>query len=148
MALNIAGGLIRDPIFKDLAENLRFNRRPDIVNAHLGRVAHTPLGVQPMASWRELWVFRQTRTGWSIDVLPPGTDEPDLGYVESAGWVPASRQLLIVREVRTGDGFRRRFEFMNLDTLLVQRWASTPDLLRNFARWQDPLWRSTTVALR
>jgi hypothetical protein len=101
-----------------------------------------------MASWRELWVFRQTRTGWSIDVLPPGTDEPDLGYVESAGWVPASRQLLIVREVRTGDGFRRRFEFMNLDTLLVQRWASTPDLLRNFARWQDPLWRSTTVALR
>jgi hypothetical protein len=106
------------------------------------------LGVQPLATWRELWVFRQQTNGWRIDVLPPGTDGPDLGYVESAGWVPGSRQLLVVREVRAGDTFRRRFEFMNLDTLLIATWASTPDLLRSFARWQDPLWRSTTVALR
>jgi hypothetical protein len=106
------------------------------------------MGVQPLATWRELWVFQQKRNGWSIDVLPPGTDGPDLGYVESAGWVPGSRQLLVVREVRAGESFRRRFEFVNLDTLLVERWASTPDLLRNFARWQDPRWRSTTVAMR
>jgi hypothetical protein len=106
------------------------------------------LGVQPLANWRELWIFRQKSNGWSIDVLPPGTDGPDLGYVESAGWVPGSRQLLIVREMRVGEGFRRRFEFVNLDTLLIDRWASTPDMLRGFARWQDPVWRSTTVALR
>lgn len=106
------------------------------------------LGVQPLATWRELWLFRQQTNGWSIDVLPPGTDETDLGYVESAGWVPGARQLLIAREVRAGDRFLRRFEFMNLDTLLVERWASSPDLLRSFARWQDPTWRSTTVALR
>jgi hypothetical protein len=58
------------------------------------------------------------------------------------------RQLLVVRETRVGDGFRRRFEFVNLDALLIDRWASTPDMLRGFGRWQDPLWRSTTVALR
>jgi hypothetical protein len=106
------------------------------------------LGIQSLATWRELWVFRQKANGWSIDVLPPGTDGPDLGYAEAAGWVPGSRQLLVVREVRAGDSFRRRFEFVNLDTLLIERWASTPDLLRSFARWQDPLWRSSTVALR
>ena len=106
------------------------------------------LGVQPLATWRELWVFRQKTNGWGVDVLPPGADEPELGYVESAGWVPGSRQLLVVRELRTASGFRRRFEFMNLDTLLIERWASTPDLLRGFGRWQDPVWRSTTVALR
>lgn len=106
------------------------------------------LAVQPLASWRELWVFRQKANGWSIDVLPPGTDSPDLGYIESAGFVPGSRYLLVVRELRTGESFRRRFEFMNLDTLLTERQASTPDLLRSFNRWQDPVWRSTTVALR
>jgi hypothetical protein len=106
------------------------------------------LSIQPLVTWRELWVFRQKTNGWSIDVLPPGADEPELGYVEAAGWVPGSRQLLVVRELRTASGFRRRFEFVNLDTLLVERWASTPNMLRNFARWQDPVWRGTTVALR
>jgi hypothetical protein len=106
------------------------------------------LSVQPLATWRELWVFRQKPNGWRVDVLPPGTDEPELGYVEAAGWVPGSRQLLVVRELRTTSGFRRRFEFVNLDTLLVERWASAPNMLRNFARWQDPVWRGTTVALR
>lgn len=75
-----------------------------------------------------------------------GTDETELGYVES-GWVPGAWQLLIMREVRAGDRFLRRFEFMNLDTL-IDRWASSPDLLRGFARWQDSLWRTTPVALR
>jgi hypothetical protein len=106
------------------------------------------LSVQPLATWRELWVFRQKTNGWGVDVLPPSADEPELGYVESAGWVPGSRQLLVVREFRTASGFRRRFEFVNLDMLLIETWASTPDLLRSFRRWQDPVWRSTTVALR
>jgi hypothetical protein len=47
--------------------------------------------------------------------------------------------LLVVREMRVRDGFRRRFEFINLDTLLIDSWASTPDMLRGFGRWQDPL---------
>jgi hypothetical protein len=106
------------------------------------------LAVQPLATWRELWVFRQKSSGWSIDVLPPGIDEPDLGYIESAGWVPGSRYLLVVRELRAGDSFRRRFELVNLDTLQTEKQAGTPDLLRSFGRWQDPVWRSTTIALR
>jgi hypothetical protein len=49
--------------------------------------------VQPLDTWREMWVFRQDATGlaWSM-WLPPATDNPDLGYVEFAGWVPGSAE--------------------------------------------------------
>ena len=39
------------------------------------------LAVQPMEGWRELWVFsRQSRGTWSVQVLPPSTVTPELGY--------------------------------------------------------------------
>jgi hypothetical protein len=37
---------------------------------------------------------------------------------------------------------------IRLDNLLTERQASTPELLAGFGRSQDPVWRSTTVALR
>ena len=40
------------------------------------------LAVQPLATWRELWVFRQTANGWTASVLPPNLDGPGLGYIE------------------------------------------------------------------
>jgi len=43
--------------------------------------------VQHTDTWRELWLFRKTSTGWSIRVLPPGT-EPGVGYADFAGWTP------------------------------------------------------------
>jgi len=39
---------------------------------------------------------------------------------------------LIVREVRSGERFRRRFEMVRLDNLLTERQASSPDLLAGF----------------
>jgi hypothetical protein len=112
------------------------------------------LAVQPLATWRELWVFRRQGAAWTIDVLPPSANGPDLGYIEFAGWVPGSRQMLVARESRERVGntsrsrIQRRFEVLNLDTLAVDKSASDPSLLVLFGRWQDPAWRSSTVSLR
>ena len=105
------------------------------------------LAVQPMESWRELWVFHESEGTWTIDVLSPGVDDPDEGYVEFAGFAPGSRRLLIAREVKDRGRFHRRFEELRLDDLALVRQASTPDLLRDFGRWQDVNWRRDTLSM-
>ena len=104
--------------------------------------------MQPLAGWRELWVFQQGAQGWRIDVLPPSLDNPELGYVEFAGWVPGKAQLLAAREVRADGRFRRSFELLDLATLGVRRQADRPEALSTFYRWQDAAWKRQTVALR
>jgi len=106
------------------------------------------LAVQPLPTWRELWVFRFSGGVWTANVLPPDIDGPGLGYIESAGWDRSSRRLLVCRESRIKDRPLRRFELVNLETLTTVHQASTPDFLVNFNRWQDPAWRNSTVALR
>ena len=110
------------------------------------------LAVQPLATWRELWVFRKPVAGateWTVDVLPPGTAQPGVGYIEFAGWVPgAEPRLLAAREVRAEGRQQRRFEVLRLDTLAIDKEAGTPDLLTAFKRWQDPAWKRATVSLR
>ncbi len=106
------------------------------------------LAVQPMESWRELWVFHESAGAWTIDVLSPGLSDPEEGYVEFAGFAPATRRLLVAREVKDHGRFRRRFEELRLDDLALVRQASTPDLLRDFGSWQDLEWRRDTLALR
>jgi hypothetical protein len=105
------------------------------------------IAVQPMESWRELWVLHQRSGTWTIDVLSPGADDPEEGYVEFAGFAPGTRRLLIAREVKDHGRFQRRFEELRLDDLALVRQASTPDLLRDFGRWQDVAWRRDTLAL-
>ena len=105
------------------------------------------LAVQPLESWRELWLFHEQAGTWTIDVLSPGTDEPEEGYVEFAGYAPGTRRLLIAREVKDHGRFRRRFEELRLDDLALVRQASRPELLRDFGRWQDVAWRRDTLAL-
>ena len=110
------------------------------------------LAVQPLPTWRELWVFRRQGGTWTVDVLPPSASNPELGYVEFAGWVPAQDKLLTVREARddrpgSGQRFRRSFEVLQLDTLAVDKQASTPHILALF-RWQDAGWKRGTVSLR
>jgi hypothetical protein len=105
------------------------------------------LAVQPMESWRELWVLHERAGTWTIDVLSPGADDPEEGYVEFAGFAPGARRLLIAREVKDRGRFRRRFEELRLDDLALVRQASAPELLRDFGRWQDVAWRRDTLAL-
>jgi hypothetical protein len=106
------------------------------------------LAVQPMDGWREMWVFHQTGAGWLADVLPPAAADPDLGYVEFAGWVPGSRNLLVAREARVDGRFRRSFELVDIDTLATLKSADKPSSLSLFYRWQDPAWKRQTVSLR
>lgn len=105
------------------------------------------LAVQPLETWRELWVFHQTAGTWTIDILSPGTDDPEEGYVDFAGFVPNTRRLLIAREVKERGRFRRFFEELRLEDLALVRQASTPEFLRDFGRWQDVAWRRDTLAL-
>jgi hypothetical protein len=105
------------------------------------------LAVQPLESWRELWLFHEKAGVWAIDVLSPAAVDPEEGYVEFAGFAPGPRRLLIAREVRDRGRIRRRFEEMRLDDLAAVRQASTPDLLRDFGQWQDAAWRRGTLAL-
>jgi len=106
------------------------------------------LAVQPLPAWRELWVFRQGRDGWSVRVLPADSDASAPGYIEAAGWEPNCKRLLIVRESHLNAHLRRRFEVLRLDTLATVQQAASPELLGSFMRWEDPVWQSNTVALR
>lgn len=106
------------------------------------------LAVQQLDTWREMWVFRRGADGWSVDVVPPAADHPGLGYVEFAGWVPGSTQLLTAREVREAGRHVRSFELRRLATLEVEKRADKPDSLSAFYRWQSPVWKSRTVILR
>ncbi|MEZ0307625.1 MAG: hypothetical protein ACAH21_06845 [Ramlibacter sp.] len=106
------------------------------------------LAVQPMAVWRELWVFRKQGAAWVIDVLPPGTVNPELGYAEFAGWVPGGKQMLVARESVAGGRHKRSYELVRLDSLTTERQAGDASLLGAFQRWQDPSWKRMTVSLR
>jgi hypothetical protein len=108
------------------------------------------LAVQPLAGWRELWVFRATPTGWTLQVLPPSTEVSGVGYVEFAGWVPGTGELLAAREVRDAARNRtaRTYELLDGQTLATKRSADAPTSLTPFARWQDPAWKRVTVSLR
>jgi hypothetical protein len=106
------------------------------------------LAVQPMAAWRELWLFRRHGGRWSVDVLPPASLAPNLGYAEFAGWVPGGRQVLVAREARSEGRYRRHYEVVSLDSLAVQRQSGEPDALGPFQRWPDPAWKRLSVSLR
>ncbi|WP_211441798.1 SH3 domain-containing protein [Collimonas humicola] len=115
------------------------------VNAQQSALA---LAVQPLDSWRELWVFHQGEKGWTIDILPPAANAPDVGYLEFAGWVPGSAKMLAVREARVDGRFKRSFEVIRMDTMDVEKQADNPRSLSLFYRWQDPAWKRGTLSMR
>jgi hypothetical protein len=118
--------------------------------ASIQRIPQGPalvLAVQPLESWRELWVFHERAGGWTVDVLSPGLDNPEEGYVDFAGYAPGNRRLLIARELKDRGRFRRSFEELRLDDLALVRQGSSPELLQDFGRWQDVAWRRETLAL-
>jgi hypothetical protein len=106
------------------------------------------VAVQPLDTWRELWVFRHGPSGWTVDVVPPATDQPNLGYIEFAGWVPGGTQMLAAREAKLNGRYKTSFELINLTTLEVERSADQPASLSPFYRWQSPVWKAQTVSLR
>ena len=86
-----------------------------------------------------------------MQVLPPSTQDVGVGYVEFAGWVPATGELLAAREVRDpqhASRTLRTYELLNGATLETERQAAAPSSLTPFYRWQDPQWKRVTVSLR
>jgi hypothetical protein len=106
------------------------------------------LAVQPLPAWTELWVIRKTADAWTIDTLAPATTEPDLGYVESAGFSPDGARLLVVREARVAGRPTRKFQVLDASTLAVQIQAGDVTKLSAFKRWQAAWWKVGTLALR
>ena len=111
------------------------------------------LAVQPLATWRELWLLKRNAEGrWEREVLPPSTGQPlgsDLGYLEFAGWVPEGEpRVLLARESRSDGRYSRRFEVMRLADGSLEKQASQPQWLASFQRWQDPGWKRQSVSLR
>jgi hypothetical protein len=106
------------------------------------------LAVQPMPSWRELWLFHVVGKQWAIDVVPPAEDDPGLGYIEFAGWVPGDHLMLVAREARVNGRFVHRFELLDMTTLAASHFADKPSSLSLFYRHQDAIWKSQTVSLR
>jgi hypothetical protein len=109
------------------------------------------LAVQPLAAWTELWVLRRAGDGtWSIETLTPATADPEItvGYVESAGFSPDGRRLLVVRESRAAGRPSRRFQVLAAATLAVEHWSPSAEQLGAFKRWSAPSWRAGTLALR
>jgi hypothetical protein len=106
------------------------------------------LAVQPTESWRELWVFRKGSAGWRVQILPPASSFPEIGYAEFAGWVPGGKQLLAAREASVAGQRTRSFEVLRVDNLATIRRAAEPAALSVFQKWQDPGWRQQTLSLR
>jgi hypothetical protein len=106
------------------------------------------LAVQPLDTWRELWVFRKTAGQWVVDVLPPASNSPELGYIEFAGWAQGAPQMLLARETKIAGRQKRSFEVVRIDTFTTEKQASDSNLLVAFTKWQDANWKRSSLSLR
>lgn len=110
----------------------------------------------PLPAWSELVWLRRAGT-WSESTLAPAAADPELGYVELAGFSPDGARLLVAREARlTGPlgqagtlapWVQRSFQILRAD-LTVEKSSSRLDNFPSFRRWASPDWQRMTVALR
>ena len=106
------------------------------------------LAVQPLESWRELWVI--SRNGGKLDdrCAPAWAGQSGGGLRRFCGLRAGNAGGCSSRgKSRRARRFRRSFEELRLDDLALVRQASSPELLRDFGRWQDVAWRKDTLAL-
>ena len=94
--------------------------------------------------------------------LAPAAIDPELGYVELAGFSPDGTSLLVAREARmTGPlgqpdtlapWVARSFQILRVDErnggLTVEKQASHLDNFVTFRRWAAASWQRSTLALR
>jgi hypothetical protein len=113
---------------------------------------------QPLAGWSELLVIRPIDGVLTAETLTPMTIDPDLGYIELAGFSPDGARLLVVREARsTGPlgspntappSFQRSFDLVETAALRVEKRAASLASSPSFRRWASAEWHKGTLALR
>jgi hypothetical protein len=118
------------------------------------------LVTQPLVGWSELLVLRpsQATGSWSAETLTPAAIDPDLGYVELAGFAPDGAHLLVARESRASGPLgapntlapwaQRAFQLVATADLHVEKEASSLANFVSFRRWESAEWKGSTVALR
>ena len=90
--------------------------------------------------------------------MAPAAVDPELGYVELAGFSPDGGRLLVAREARmTGPlgqpntlapWMQRSFQILRADSFVVEKQAARLDNFVTFRRWRAPDWQRSTLALR
>ena len=106
------------------------------------------IAVQHLAGWLELWVLRRVGSDWSLTPVVPALTDPQLGYVELAGFAPGGRELLIAREAFVNGRLERRFAALRREGLSPRLETRSLRRFDTFRRWQSPEWISRTLALR
>jgi hypothetical protein len=116
------------------------------------------VAVQPLPGWAELHVLHPSSEGWTVDTMAPAPIDPELGYVELAGFSPDGAHLAVVRESRaTGPlgapntlapWMQRSFQVLSTKDLHVEKQASTLASFPTFKHLETPEWARGTVALR
>jgi len=116
------------------------------------------VAVSSLPGWSELLVLHRTSAGWIADALTPATLDPDLGYVELAGFSPDGAHMFVVREARASGPLgspntlapwiQRSFQMLAVGDLHVEKQASTLAAFPTFRKWQAPELARETVALR
>jgi hypothetical protein len=114
--------------------------------------------VEPLPGWSELLVLHPTAEGWTADTMAPAAIDPELGYVELAGFSPDGAHLLVVRESRASGPLGaphtlapwvdRTFQVVATSGLQVEKQAPSLANFPTFRHWQTADWRRGTLALR
>ncbi len=122
------------------------------------REAAVAIVVQPLAGWSELLLLHASPTGWIADTMAPAAVDPELGYVEPAGFSPDGTHLLVVKEWRASGPLGsphtlapwvgRAFQLVTTDGLRVEKESRTLATFPTFRRWQTADWQRGTLALR
>jgi hypothetical protein len=122
------------------------------------RGAAVAMIAQPLVGWSELLVLHPSAEGWVADTLAPAAIDPELGYVELAGFSPDGSRLLVVREFRASGPLgaphtlapwvQRTFQVVTTGDLHVEKQSPTLAGFPTFRRWQAPDWQRGTLALR
>ena len=120
--------------------------------------AAVALVAQPLAGWSELLVLHPSPAGWTADTIAPAAVDPELGYVEPAGFTPDGAHLLVVREWRASGPLgsphtlaprmNKLFQLVTTDGLRVEKESPTLAGFPTFRRWQTVDWQRGTLALR
>jgi hypothetical protein len=114
--------------------------------------------VQPLLGWSELLVLHPGAAGWVSDTLAPMTIDPDIGYVEIAGFSPDGAHVLVARESRASGPLGsphtlapwmwKSFQVLAVSDLHLEREAASLGSLPASKRWETAEWRRGTLALR